>query len=67
MPVLIKVRFLLLNNALNIFDDNEFALLSEFALLNGYSGCERCPKHFRSYKKFVTKNLLHLLQKILCR
>ena len=33
MPVLIKVRFLLLNNALNIFDDNEFALLSEFALL----------------------------------
>lgn len=58
MPVLIKVRFLLLNNALNIFNDNEFALLSEFALLNGYSGCERCPKHFRS---------IYLLQKILCR
>ena len=52
MSVLIKVRFLLLNNALNIFDDNEFALL------NGYSCCERCPKHFRS---------IYLLQKILCR
>ena len=58
MPVLIKVGFLLLNNALNIFDDNEFALLIEFALLNGYSCCERCPKHFRS---------IYLLQKILCR